>query len=361
MDNKTTRSNKRSKGSLTSFKKVTFSIYLAVVIILVSICGVLYSKYTNLVDTNQQTAAAENPKSNNKSGNNDPSNSDSSNVGQVGNEPIADEPVPAGTVDVEETQQPTEDIGENTKLPEPTATETPVKEKDEAVTTVPKQTDKPSQDQKESSNNKPKDESQTIKLPTTYVVQKGDTLSTISEKFYQTKEHYALLAEHNQIFFINDMKVGDTLTIPALSSGTGSSGGKPQGTKDYSKINLPATYLIQAGDTLSGISRMFYKSAEYVNYIASENKLDKNEGLKAGTNLVIPSLKNYKPDETIGSGDNADEFEATEHIVQKGETLYSISKTYYGTTKHAMFIADYNHIVDIDQVKAGTVLKIPKS
>jgi LysM repeat protein len=359
LDNKTTRSNKRSKGSLASFKKVTFSLYLAVVIILVTICGILYSKYTNLVDTNLQSAAAEHPDSNNQAENSNASSSDSSNTVLNGNKPIADEPVPAGTVDIEETQEPTEVIEENTKKPEPTATETPVKDKDESETTVPKQTDKPSQGQKESSN-KPNEESQSVKLPTTYVVQKGDTLSTISEKFYQTKEHYALLAEHNHIFFINDMKAGDTLSIPALSSGTASSG-KPQGTKDYSKITLPATYLIQVGDTLSGISRMFYKSAEYVDYIASENKLDKNVGLKAGTNLVIPSLKNYKPDESIGSGDNSAEFESTEHIVQKGETLYSISKTYYGTTKHAMFIADYNHIVDIDQVKAGTVLKIPKS
>ncbi|WP_161601421.1 LysM peptidoglycan-binding domain-containing protein [Paenibacillus luteus] len=359
MDNKTTRRNTRTKSSLSSFKKATLSLYLAVVIILVAVCGVLYSKYTSLVDTNLQSATAEHSDSNNQSGSSNSPNSDSGNSGLNGNEPVTDEPIPAGTVDAEETQEPAEDVEKNTNNPEPVATEKPVKIKDEAKPTVPAQTEKPSQGQKDN-DNKPTDESPAVKLPTTYVVQKGDTLSTISEKFYQTKDHYALLAEHNHILFINDMKAGDTLTIPALSSGTGTSGSKPQETKDYSKITLPATYLIQAGDTLSGISRMFYKSAEYVDYIADENKLDKNKGLKAGTNLVIPSLKNYKPDESIGSGDDSAEFEATEHTVQKGETLYSISKIYYGTTKHAMFIADYNHIVDIDQVKAGTVLKIPK-
>lgn len=117
--------------------------------------------------------------------------------------------------------------------------------------------------------------------------------------------------------FINDMKAGDTLKIPALSSTTGSINGVQQGTKDYSKMHLPATYLIQAGETLSGVSRMFYKSVEYVDYIAKENKLDKNVGLKAGTNLIIPSLKNYKPDD----------YETTNHTVKSGETLYSISKS----------------------------------
>ncbi|MGO4547326.1 LysM peptidoglycan-binding domain-containing protein [Paenibacillus sp. 2TAB23] len=357
MGNHTTRSNNRSKGRMTSIKKVTLSLYLAVVIILVAVCGVLYSKYTNLVDTNLQSETAGHADANNQPKSSNSANSDSVDEGLHETLPVTDEPIPAGTIDAEETQEPTDDDGEIGNNPEPAATEAPVK--DAVEPTIPKQTEKPSQDQKED-DSKPDGQSAAVKLPTTYVVQKGDTLSTISEKFYQSKDHYALLAEHNHILFINDMKAGDTLTIPALTSGNSSSGSKPQESKDYSKINLPATYLIQAGDTLTGISRMFYKSAEYADYIANENKLDKNKGLKAGTNLVIPSLKNDQPDESVGSGDNSDEFEATEHTVQKGETLYSISKIYYGTTKHAMFIADYNHIVDIDQVKAGTKLKIPK-
>ncbi|CAM4454625.1 nucleoid-associated protein YgaU [Paenibacillus endophyticus] len=357
MSNHTTRSNKRPKGSLTSFKKATVTLYLAVVIILVSVCGVLYSKYTNLVDTNLQSATAEHSDASNQAENHNASNSDSGTNDLNGHVPVTDEPIPAGTIDAEETQEPTEDVGKNGNNTEPAVTDAPVK--DEVEPTIPKQTEKPIQDQKDD-DSKPEGESPAVKLPTTYVVQKGDTLSTISEKFYQSKDHYALLAEHNHILFINDMKAGDTLTIPALASGNSTSGSKPQETKDYSKINLPATYLIQAGDTLSGISRMFYKSAEYVDYIADENKLDKNKGLKAGTNLVIPSLKNNQPDESIGSGDNSEDFQASEHTVKKGETLYSISKIYYGTTKHAMFIADYNHIVDINELKAGTVLKIPK-
>ncbi|OMF37730.1 hypothetical protein BK133_04110 [Paenibacillus sp. FSL H8-0548] len=352
MNNATERSNKRRNGSSVSLKKTTLIIYLAILIILASVCGVLYSKYTNLVDANSQAAAVESSGS---------TNEQTENNGFDGKVSLEDDPVPAGTIDVEEEPKPAEDIEENTNSSNPAATDAPVKQNNEqAVPSVPKQTEKPIQVPEKSDDKTTAPSSSTVKLPTTYVVQKGDTLSSISEKFYQSKEHYALLAESNQILFINDMKAGDTLTIPALPSKQSTTGGGQDAAKDYSKITLPATYLIQAGDTLSGVSRMFYKSAEYVDYIAEENKLDKTKGLKAGTNLIIPSLKNYKPDTIITPEDNLPVIAATNHTVKAGETLYSISKIYFGSNKYALFIADYNHIVDIDNVKAGTVLKIPK-
>ncbi|TCN00553.1 LysM domain-containing protein [Paenibacillus sp. BK033] len=341
MNKRSTRSSKHSKGRLVSLKQTNLIIYLAIVIILVGICGVLYGKYTNKVDSKLPIAAGDAEQANAQNRIGKPADSDSLNNGNGGNELLEDDPITAGSVDSEEEQERAEDYNDLIEEPAPLASNTPVRESDK-----PTETPKPAQIEKPTEA-----PAKTVKLPTTYVVQKGDTLRLISEKFYQSKEYYNLLAEHNHILFINDMKAGDTLKIPALSSTTGSINGGQQGTKDYSKIHLPATYLIQAGDTLSGVSRMFYKSVEYVDYIAKENKLDKNVGLKAGTNLIIPSLKNYKPDVN----------ETSDHTVKSGETLYSISKIYYGSDKYVMFIANYNHIANIDDVKAGTVLKIPKA
>lgn len=219
----------------------------------------------------------------------------------------------------------------------------------------------------------------TVKLPTTYVVQKGDTLSIISEKFYQTKEYFSLIAEHNNILFINDMKVGDTLKIPALPAANSGKSNTSAAKPDYSKVTLPATYLIQAGDTLSSISLQFYKSKKYVDLLAKENGLDANSGLKAGSHLTIPALDSTGSSSSLGSAqtaageasgtgtaaassdnDNSDGYETTDHTVTKGETLYSISRAYYGSNEYASFLADYNHVVDMDNVKIGTVLKIPK-
>lgn len=361
LNKRSTRSSNHSKGRLASLKP-SLIIYLAIVIILVGICGVLYGKYTNKVDSKLPLAAGNTERASGQNRIGEPSDSDSLNNGKGGNEPLEADPIPAGTVNSEEEQEPTEDYDDVTEEPAPTASNTPVRESDKPTEmSMPAQTEKLTQEKKDYGNKSTEAPTKTVKLPTTYVVQKGDTLRLISEKFYQSKEHYALLAAHNHILFINDMKAGDTLKIPALSSTTRSINGSQQGTKDYSKINLPATYLIQAGDTLSMISRMFYKSAEYVDYIAKENKLDKNVGLKAGTNLLIPSLKNYKPDEENGAVESSPDYETSDHTVKSGETLYSISKIYYGSDKYVTFIAGYNHIVNIDDVKAGTVLKIPKA
>lgn len=333
MNKRTTRRRNFSKGSMASLTQTNLIIYLAIVIIFIAICGALYGKYTNNVDSKPPLAASNTERASGLNRVGGPSASDSLNNGNSGNEPLADVPI---NTTVKEGDKPTE-------------------------TPKTAQTEQPTQDKKDYGNKSTEAPTKTIKLPTTYVVQKGDTLRLISEKFYQSKEHYALVAEYNHIVFINDMKAGDTLKIPVLSSIADSIDGSQQGTKDYSKINLPATYLIQAGDTLSGISRMFYKSAEYVDYIAKENKLDKNVGLKAGTNLLIPSLKNYKLDEENGEIETSPDYETSDHTVKSGETLYSISKIYYGSDKYVMFIAGYNHIVNIDDVKAGTVLKIPKA
>ncbi|WP_219835030.1 LysM peptidoglycan-binding domain-containing protein [Paenibacillus sp. R14(2021)] len=127
------------------------------------------------------------------------------------------------------------------------------------------------------------------KLPTTYVVQKGDTLSTISMKFYHSKRHVAFLAKSNHLVFINDMKVGDTIKIPVLSSSAGSSSGNAQDNVDYSKVTLPASYLVRPGDTLYRIAMLFYHSDDDIDLIVKANKLKTNEDLKAGTSLIIPA------------------------------------------------------------------------
>ncbi|XEC94315.1 LysM peptidoglycan-binding domain-containing protein [Paenibacillus tarimensis] len=197
---------------------------------------------------------------------------------------------------------------------------------------------------------------ETAKLPTTYVVQVGDTLSSISMKFYHSKEYVSLLSKHNNIVFVNDMKVGETIKIPALSDPETNPKDQRENL-DYSKITLPATYMVRPGDTLFRISMLFYQSKDYVDLIAEQNKLDTNETLNAGTNIVIPAI----PVTDKADAGNSNASVVKEHTVQQGETLSSISRKYYNSSKYANIIAEYNLLKDHNDVKVGQVLKIPAS
>lgn len=172
-----------------------------------------------------------------------------------------------------------------------------------------------------------------------YMIQKGDTLSKIAMKFYHSKQQVNLIAEANHIVFINDMVEGETITIPAPSKNASSSA-RNQRSLDYSKVTLPAMYLVQTGDTLYHIAKQFYRTDDYVELIAKQNNLDVNVGLKAGTSLVIPALP--------------------KHTVMAGETLTSIARVYYGSSKYVSALASYNQLDNNDIVKIGDELTMPQ-
>ena len=319
--------------------KTAFMILQATVAFLIIICGILYSIYATRTGSGQKQTAAENVPTGNELAENDTSTNDE----PTGNKQIRSLDAP------DKTPVPGELFSNNAE-PETSAVagqgETADPDGSQKGTSAPK---------KENNGGKASEPtSQAAKLPTAYVVREGDTLSTISMKFYHSKLHVALLAEQNHIVFINDMKVGDTIKIPALSSDSGSAPEKQQDI-DYGKVTLPATYLVLAGDTLYNIAMQFYHSKDYVELIAEHNKLETTENLKAGISLIIPAI----PVTNQTGVDNRKDHTATEHTVQQGETLSSIARKYYGSSKYAMPIAEYNHLADNNNVKIGDVLKIP--
>ncbi|UVI33360.1 muramidase family protein [Paenibacillus spongiae] len=341
--------NKDSTGSVTPTRasrkrknKTAYKIILASATFLLIICGVVYSIYETQSRSGQKQSAEENIPTGEETVENDES---------LNGDPTGDEQ--AGSSEAsEKTPMPDELTYENEEPEEISPEAVPVKEADQdrgqERTIVP---NKGSDGNKASAS---VTSGQTTKLPTTYKVQKGDTLSTISMKFYNSKKYVALLAEHNQIVFINDMNVGDTIKIPALSSVAGSKPKKQQDDMGDAKITLPVTYMVRAGDTLYRIAMQFYHSGDYAELIAEHNKLGEKEELKAGSHLIIPAL----PTNQAGSKNSTDKA-GTRHTVRKGETLSSISRKYFGDSSYAKSIAKYNQLADNDDVKVGDVLKIP--
>ena len=147
-------------------------------------------------------------------------------------------------------------------------------------------------------------------------MQKGDTLYSISKKFNTTVE---MLKQLNNLT-TNNLEVGKILKIPSSTS-------------NY--------YTVKKGDTLYSIAT---KNNTTVDLIKELNNLNTNT-LSIGQILKLPSTEIIEIPETIT------------YKVKKGDTLYSIAKT-YDTTVDA--IKKLNNLTS-NTLTINTTLQIPTS
>ena len=164
----------------------------------------------------------------------------------------------------------------------------------------------------------------------TYVVQKGDSLWSIAGANNTTVDELANLNDLDT----NTIYTGQVLQIP----NTGNSGVTPP--------ELQTTYIVQKGDTLYSIA-LRYNTLPIA--IMNKNNLT-SDILKVGEQLIIPS-------DVESTGEDNDVVDTNTYIVQKGDTLYSISRL-YGISIDALKLA--NNIFG-DNLAIGQILVIPES
>ena len=121
-------------------------------------------------------------------------------------------------------------------------------------------------------------------------------------------------------------------------------------------------YLINGGDTLSGISVMFYGLPTYYEEIAKYNNIEEPYIIYEGQELLLPrSLNGF----LINKETKTFDYENDKlYIVQKNEYLLNIVKKYYGTTYNNINLvnklATYNLLEDPNLIEVGDVLYIPE-
>ena len=124
--------------------------------------------------------------------------------------------------------------------------------------------------------------------PKTHAVAKGDTLSTISEKYYDTGKHWRLIADANAAVLPEPsmLQIGMKLRVPQPPPARETKAEEA----DSAIPRAGFTYKVKKGDTLSSISRTAYGTANRWRGIlaANENKLPSPERLAVGMVISLP-------------------------------------------------------------------------
>ena len=171
---------------------------------------------------------------------------------------------------------------------------------------------------------------------TTVTVADGDTLTAIAARH---DVRTADLVEWNEIDDPDRIFVGDVLRLTAPGA--------------------EIRHVVTAGDTLTLIAGRY---GETVAAIAAANELADVDLIRVGQTLTIggpspaPSVESAPGDDETDAADPDADLESTTHVVQAGETLFSIARR-YGVPLRA--VAAANGIEDPSRIRSGVRLTIP--
>jgi LysM repeat protein len=165
-----------------------------------------------------------------------------------------------------------------------------------------------------------------------YIVRTGDTLYSIARRFGVSLE---ALMQANGINNPNYIQAGQRLIIPRCCVTTTPYPPTPQ--------PCSTTYIVKYGDTLYSLARRYGTTVEA---IAQWNNIVNPSRIYAGQRLVIHTCAPVPPSPP-GCGT---------HIVQRGETLYSIARR-YGTS--IWTLAMLNNLHNPNVIYAGQRLVLP--
>lgn len=163
-----------------------------------------------------------------------------------------------------------------------------------------------------------------------YQVKRGETLYSIAN---QSKLTVSELAALNGLSANSGLRIGQTIKIPAGSQ-------------------VPDSYTVQSGDTLTGIAAKYNLSMDQ---IANLNNISRSANLRVGQHLKLSGSP--EPVQEVVTETQEKNVKSDTHIVKSGETLSSIARQYHLQLR---YLADLNGLSTTSNVRIGQRLKLMK-
>lgn len=139
----------------------------------------------------------------------------------------------------------------------------------------------------------------------------------------------------------------------------------------YFVEGLPVLYTVAAGDSTWKIAQAFYGAGENYIDIESENRLQPNQSLLEGMELVIPNVPTRLQVKEITQGSETvvvtiaptltPASRPTTYVVKPGEGLWQVAVKFYGNGNAYMriFEANRDRMKTPDDINPGMTLRLP--
>ncbi|MDO3694464.1 LysM peptidoglycan-binding domain-containing protein [Wenyingzhuangia sp. chi5] len=164
-----------------------------------------------------------------------------------------------------------------------------------------------------------------------HIVEPKETLYSLS-KLYDVE--MITLIKDNPVLTFDGLKIGQELKVPY---------------KAPKILEASKNHIVKGQETWYGISKLYHVTIEDLKVANPKIAID---GLKVGSVLEIPESNDPAAQKQI-----SENLDKNSHVIAKGETLYSVSKSYGISVKELLAV---NDTVVVDSLVIGTVLKLPK-
>ncbi len=213
------------------------------------------------------------------------------------------------------------------------------------------------------------DQTSREKWPKSYTVKKNDNYWLLAKRFYGSGKDWKKIKQANPNVKPEDLKEGMNIDIPA-PAGAESGGDSGKSAASAPQSTGPNEYIVKKGDNYWKIAKEIYGEGQLAGKLRELNEVPP-ANLKPGMVINTPD----KSELTGSSQEDGDEERDVEgppreagpneewHRVKKGERLWDISETYYGTGTKWRDIYEDNkdRIENPKDLKKGTWILIEKN